>query len=207
MNLVCFSGLTAGGIVCDLLNRKQPIVRSNGTVDSYEHNIFKGLTPYLDEGEFNESIFYNQLKTYITEIPNSKDKYYGTHTHPNKIPDKCLKEFNEIVVITTSTKKCKWYKYLRFKNIHHYLKPSIESILTDYPYMNNCTEISFTDIVDGEFVNKYNLDIEHFEIWKKHNSYLYTEPSLKDLEEFNLLYTNYKDLYGTKRTSTTDETQ
>lgn len=199
MKLVCFLGLTGGGLVCDLLNHKKSIIKPDGTVDSREHNIFKGATAYLDKGPFNEDFWNTQKKRLFT---NNHDVYFGTHTHPSNIPNKFLNEFTEVIVITSTSKKCKWYKYLRYKNLYQHMQLHPETILIDYPCINNYTEISFSDIVDGEFVKRYNLSIENFENWKKHNTYLYTEPLTEDLTEFNLLFDNYKNLYGTTHSST-----
>jgi hypothetical protein len=208
MKLVCFLGLTGGGLVCDLLNhKKSEIHHTNGNVLSKEHNVFKNLTPYLDKGPFNETMWEKQVRIARVHYFNSDNLYFGTHTHPSNIPDKFIKEFKEIVVITTISKKCKWYKYLRFKNLYHHMMIDPETVLLDYPCINNYTEIKFSDIVDGEFVRQYNLDVEHFENWKSHNNYLYTQPLIEDLEKFNLLFDTRKDLYGTKRTSITNETQ
>lgn len=190
MRLVCFLGVTAGGLVCDLLNQIESPIDINGRVKSKHHNTFKNLTPYLDKGPFDESTWFqiirnNNLKPFM---------YYGTHTHPSNIPKKYLDQFVEVVVISSTTQMCKFYKYLRFKHLYSNSPINIEACFADYPPVEGCTEIKFCDVVEGRFVKEYNLNTEHFDMWKKSNSYLYDQSFT---EEFLKLYNDY----NFKRTS------
>lgn len=190
MKLICFLGLTAGGIVCDLFNHVTSVIRKNGSVDSPEHKKFKGLTPYLDKGTFNEIKFTSTLIG-LRHIDTSST-YFGTHTHPSNIPQDYINEFDEVYVITTVSKKCKFYKYLRYKHMHSHIPLHMETCFSDFPVTDGCIEIRFSDIVDGEFVKRYNLNVEHFENWKNHNNYLYT-PSVEEITEFESLFNNYQE--------------
>lgn len=178
MNLVCFPGLTGGALMCNLLNKiYNPI--DNLIVKSREHNVFKtskenGFDTYVnyDESQWNLKISWFE-KT---------DLYFGTHCHPSVI--KSLDKFKKIVVITVTTNKSKFYRFLR--NIHvnnikdenemyGHAQMIIQNNFTPYP---DCINVEFEDVVNGEFVRKNNLDIDYFNNWKKHNIFLY-EPSPK----------------------------
>lgn len=182
MRLVCFLGLTAGGLVCDLLNKVESNITTDGQVESSKHDVFKGLTPYLDKGPFDESKWLG-----VTQNSLNPFKYYGTHTHPSNIPTEHLNQFIEVVVISSVTRKCKFYKYLRYKHLYPHYPLDIETCFSDYPPFEGCTEIKFCDIVEGKFVKDYDLNVKHFNRWKKANSYLYNQPFT---EEFNYIFNN-----------------
>jgi hypothetical protein len=70
--------------------------------------------------------------------------------------------------------------------------PDLETCFSDYAPIENCTEIRFRDIIEGKFVKDYNLNVDHFEHWKKFNSYLYRDPTIEEVESFHELYYQYR---------------
>ena len=57
-------------------------------------------------------------------------------------------------------------------------------VIEDFEPHINCTNVEFSDIVNGKFVRDYNLNLDYFNKWKELNSFLYeSNPIL--LEEFN----------------------
>lgn len=178
MNLVCFPGLTGGALICNLLNKiYNPI--DGPSVKSREHNVFKtgkenGFDTYIDYDESQWNLKINWLE--------KTDLYFGTHCHPSVI--KSLNKFKKIVVITVTNNKSKFYRFLRDVYIHNvedeheiygHAKMIIENNFIPYP---NCINVEFEDVVNGEFVEKNNLDIDYFNNWKNHNNFLY-EPNPK----------------------------
>ena len=191
MKLLCFVGLSAGGLVCDLLNGTRTVITNEG-VSNREHSVLKGVTPYLDKGKFNEILWGYKLKNYRSLYQTSEDVCLGTHTHPSCIPQKYLDIFSEIFVITCLTKESKIYLYLRYKHLYPNLPINPGAVCLDFPPINNCIAIEFSDIVNGKFVEEYNLDVEHFERWKAFNSFLYKELTQDEQFEFENLMKRYK---------------
>jgi len=184
MNLVCFPGLTGGGLVCNLLNENYTPI-DNPVVKSIQHFIFKtgretGFDTYL---YYDESQWNSKIKSW-----EKTNFYFGTHCHPSII--KVLDKFKKIIVITVTTNKSKFYRFLRDIHIHNvedenemygHAKMIIENNFTPYP---NCVNVEFEDIVNGEFVRKNNLNINYFNDWKNHNNFLYEpDPKLTSIFE------------------------
>lgn len=184
MKLVCFSNNTAGGLVCDLLNNKQPMINSYRTT-SGEHSVFK----IEDTPTVQTTIDVDKWNQIITAHKNS-DVWFGTHAHPGCIPN--FDMFTKVIVITTESRQSKVYRWLRyyhgwFKSTHKDWFESDELDKIDkirclaknifHPFMSwnhpNCHNIEFEHIVSGKFVEINNLNTDNFNLWKKHNPWLY----------------------------------
>jgi hypothetical protein len=180
MNLVCFPSFTAGGLVCNLLNEKFTTI-SGVTVKSREHNVFKTgdnwKSPYK---EYIKEFWEHKIKIY-----SKSSNWFGTHCHPSVI--ECLSSFDKKIAITTKTETSKYYRFLRSYYIYFQsqvdpqfdINGLVSNILNDeFESHNDCTNIEFSDIVDGTFVKEYNLNLDYFNIWKEKNIFLYKENSL-----------------------------
>ena len=178
MNLVCFSSFTTGGLVCNLLNKKFIPIQGM-TIKSREHNIFKTGdnwgSPYK---EYLKEVWERNIKVY-----DKSSYWFGTHCHPSVI--ECLSSFDKKIAITTRTTRSKYYRFLRSyyiyfeKHPHLTIDSTVVSILNDtFEAHTDCTNIEFTDIVDGTFVKEYNLNLDYFNIWKEKNIFLYKDNSL-----------------------------
>jgi hypothetical protein len=182
MNLVCFSNNTAGALVCDLLNRK-PLVFNGYKVDNIEHSLFKlGDTPtvqlHININDWNKLV--NKYKDRTT--------WMGTHAHPTAIPD--LTVFQSVIAITTTTRRSKLYRWLRYYNGWFLSNtpgweetdelPKIDKIrelsknvFVEFTADPRCINIEFEDIVTGVFVKQNNLNNDYFLNWQSANSWLY----------------------------------
>jgi hypothetical protein len=182
MKLVCFSNNTAGGLVCDLLNRKTSDFFGYKT-SNLEHSVFKIGDTSTIQTQIDLSIWQARIECY-----KNQPKWFGTHAHPSCIPDLSL--FDDVISITTVTRKSKLYRWLRyyhgwFKNAHPdwYESQALEKIdkvrelaknvFEAFLPHDNCKNIEFEDIVEGKFVKDFNLDVEYFSTWKNNNSWLY----------------------------------
>lgn len=173
MNLVCFPGLTAGALICNLLNQKF-IPITDYTVQSKEHNVFK--TGPEEGFQVYQTYVEKQWEKQILKYSKS-NLYFGTHCHPTCI--KSLNNFDKIIVITVTTIESKLYRFLRNVFIHKLenkkeicgnAKMIIENNFEPFP---NCINIEFENIVNGKFVEDNKLNINYFNDWKKYNNYLY----------------------------------
>ena len=188
MNLVCFSSLTSGALVCNLLNEtfieiNSPIVKSK------EHMFFKtGDTWCKTYREYNKIQWEKKL---ILGNVRHTNKWLGTHCHPSVI--ECLLTFANKIAITTTTELSKYYRFLRAYhllpgndtaqlNVH--LNGIIDCMIDDFEPHTECTNIEFSDIVDGTFVKNFNLNVDYFNTWKEHNIFLYKHDAFL-LEYFN----------------------
>lgn len=184
MNLVCFSSLTAGALVCNLLNKKFTTITAPD-VSSEEHNFFKiGDSWNKTYREYNSSRWKAKLM-----MSNNKftTEWLGTHCHPSVI--ECLSVFDRKIAITTTTELSKYYRFLRayyifFKKDNSHLNGIIDAMRDDFEPHNACTNIEFSDIVDGTFVKDFNLNNDYFNTWKEHNNFLYNQDPFL-LEYFN----------------------
>jgi hypothetical protein len=177
MNLVCFSSLTAGALVCNLLNNKFIDIKES-VVNSREHNVFK----------IGDEIWGKTIRTYMkkdwdvkTNIWKKSNTWFGTHCHPSVI--ECLPLFEKKIAITTMSDTSKYYRFLRACHVYFTKDNSprtvlVQSIIDDFEPHNECTNIEFSDIVDGTFVKEYNLNVDYFNSWKEHNNFLYKEDPL-----------------------------
>lgn len=182
MKLVCFSNNTAGGLVCDLLNGTNNISSSYNTT-GYEHSVFK----LGDSDSVNLIVDVNKWNKRVEQF-SSYDKWFGTHQHPSVIPD--LTKFDSVISITTMNRSSKLYRWLRiyygwFKPNHplYVEDDSLESIdrarelaknvFTPFTPYEGCINIEFSDIVNGDFVRQYNLNLDYFNKWLINNPWLY----------------------------------
>jgi len=182
MKLVCFSNNTAGGLLCDLLNRKTSKF-SGYKISNLEHSAFKiGDTPTI-QTQINLHAWQSRIDRY-----KNQSEWFGTHAHPSCIPD--LSVFEEVISITTVTRKSKLYRWLRyyhgwFKNAHpdwqesdsleqiDKIRELAKNMFEVFLPHDNCKNVEFEDIVEGKFVKEFDLDIEHFSNWKTNNTWLY----------------------------------
>jgi hypothetical protein len=181
MNLVCFSGHTGGALVCDLLNNTtSPIIGI--AIDSLAHDLLKvgdGIGGTVHRN-FDESVWANkiaQLKTFEFQAD-----WYGTHTHPSVMSENIFNQFDKVLAITTETMESKLFRYLRFA---HILTDATENMVAEsFESDSRCMNVEFADIVNGKFVSDNNLSQEHYENWKKANSFLF-DPDPNLVEAFN----------------------
>jgi len=176
MNLVCFPNYCAGGLLCDLLNNKTTSL-VDSTLPSVEHNTFKQNNFGFRVQRVFDIKLWNKKVNMYREQPIYNDTYFGTHIHPNYIPD--LKVFNKVMVITDLTNLSKWYRFLRIFHLHlkntdeHAVKDLLIQLKDTFVDHNDCKNIEYCDIVNGEFVIENKLNVEHFNNWSKANSWLY----------------------------------
>lgn len=182
MKLVCFANNTAGGLICDLLNNK--ISEFDGyRIDNIEHSLLKvGDTPTIQT-----QISINRWNYKVSALKDQTG-WLGTHAHPNAIPD--LSIFEDVIVITTLTRKSKLYRWLRC--YHGWYKAAFpnwveddspasidkirelaKNVFEEFKPYPNCKNIEFEDIVEGKFIKDNNLNWDYYSTWKKNNSYLY----------------------------------
>jgi hypothetical protein len=184
MNLVCFSSLTAGALVCNLLNNKFTEINAPDVI-SKEHSFFKiGDSWGKTHREYNDTRWKTKL---MMAKFNFTTEWLGTHCHPSVI--ECLSTFEKKIAITTTTELSKYYRFLRayhlfFNKDKSHLNGIIDAIRDDFEPHNDCTNIEFSDIIDGTFVKNYNLNIDYFDAWKTYNSFLYKQDPFL-LEYFN----------------------
>lgn len=194
MKLVCFSNNTAGGLVCDLLNNNFDKMLGFRTINK-EHSALK-------VGDTNPI----QRKLDV-ELWNQKIKYWrnsncwlGTHAHPSIIPD--LSIFDEVIAITTLTRKSKFYRWLRcyhgwFLSANPHWKETdslteidkirnlAKNVFEDFEPHSQCKNIEFEDIVEGRFVKYHNLNQDYFNNWQKNNPWLYNNLETWAVKRFN----------------------
>lgn len=182
MKLVCFSNNTAGGLVCDLLNNVQNLTENYNT-NGHEHSVFKiSDTPAIELTiDINKWNF--QIKNY-----KNKNTWFGTHQHPSIIPN--LIEFEKVLVITTTQRCSKLYRWLRYyygwyKLAHpdwlenntlesiDKIRELAKNMFISFTPHENCINIEFSTIVNGGFVNEYDLNLEYFKQWQNKNPWLY----------------------------------
>jgi hypothetical protein len=183
MNLVCFPNNTGGALVCDLLNHKRSEF-CGYKIQSTEHNAFKvNDTPTV---QFTLNI--NEWNNRISKFRNT-DQWLGTHAHPTAIPDITI--FQNVMAITTGTRSSKLYRWLRY--YHGWflsvmpdweennkletidkVRELAKNVFVEFTPYNNCTNIEFDKIVNGDFINEYKLDQDYFEEWKQLNPWLYS---------------------------------
>ena len=185
MKLVCFPNYTGGALVCDLLNNKTSPFRGS-VIASIDHSVFKigdkgfGVLRECDQAIWSTKV--NKFKDFTS--------WFGTHCHPSIIK---LNDFDEIISITTESEQSKWYRFLRAYYIYfeghinniEMLDGLIERIFDEFESHPECKNIEFEDIVNGKFVEEYNLNIEHFNEWKGLNSWLYSESDPLLVKHFN----------------------
>lgn len=192
MNLVSFAAVTAGGLVCELLNNTTTEIGLNGTYNSFQHNLMKNNSKTY---EFNEKKWEDRLK-YANALNQVWDNaWYGTHIYAGVLPEKYANQFEKILIITTSTTLSKWYYFLRLLKIRDDLRDvpldenCIEMVLdsvSEYYFLPDARYINveFEDVVSGKFVREFNLNPSQFDKWKQSNSYLYeTHPKLYETFE------------------------
>lgn len=186
MKLVCFSNNTAGGLVCDLLNNKLPIMIDYKT-DSVQHKVFKidDSPTIITEISDKNLLVWNEL----VKKKKNLNLWYGTHYHPSCIK---LEDFKSVICITTLTEKSKIYRWLRY--YHGWFKSEYsnwiedetiekidkirelsKNVFVEFKPHPNCKNIEFEDIVNGKFVMENNLNQTYFELWKENNQWLYEE--------------------------------
>jgi len=182
MKLVCFSNNTAGGLLCDLLNNKYNLTEGYKT-GGKEHSILKISDTAGIELNIDIPKWESQVALYI-----NNPIWAGTHQHPSVIPD--LSKFEKVIAVTTTSRASKLYRWLRYyygwyKSSHpDFIEDnSIESIDKIRELAKNifvpfvphklCTNIEFSDIVNGSFVKDNNLNIDYFNQWQRNNPWLY----------------------------------
>lgn len=187
-NLICFPHYTCGGVMCDILSDTFSPVASNGGINSLQHSIGKigdtdtVLTNY-DPQQFMDN---------VTAMNLLKNSWIGTHCWPGLLP---LDEFDQIIVITTTTFKSKIYRWARAH--HHYFAPQWGELTGMYlvdktretaknyviPFMpvfaSNVLNIEFADVVETtqefQYAINYRDCTKHVQRWKEINHFLYAD--------------------------------
>ena len=194
MNLVCFSNNTAGGLVCDLFTGDA--VKMDGyKTTGIDHSLFKVLDSPTVQRKMHPVAWEHKVK----EFSNS-DRWMGTHYHPSIIPN--LGNFDKVIAITTTTRTSKLYRWLRyyhgwFKN-HNLtweendnllnidkIRELAKNVFDTFEPHPACENVEFEDIVNGNFIVKNNLNIDHFIIWKTANPWLYSTEETWAVKRFN----------------------
>jgi hypothetical protein len=194
MKLVCFSNNTAGGLVCDLLNHRRSNMDSYRTTGS-AHSAFKiGDRPDIQWSVDTES--WNRQISRVQDL----ELWMGTHLHPSGIPDPV--EFQQIVVITTESRRSRLYRWLRYYHgwfCHHdpdwsesddlaaidRIRELAKNVLEPYTPYPGCWNVEFEHIVSGQFVAENNLDDEYYQQWRKANAFLYAPVDSWAVQRFN----------------------
>lgn len=195
MKLVCFCNNTAGGLVCDLLNQKKTRLYKYKTT-SAEHRLFKvGDNPTVQFSVDRER--WNQ----IVEQNRDCEEWVGTHCHPSGIPD--LGVFEQILVITTTTRESMLYRWLRyyngwFKNEYptwiecndlgaiDKIRELAKNVFVEYPAYPGYECVEFSDIVTGEFIRDNGLCMDTFNQWRTMNPWLNDTASYQwGIDRFN----------------------
>jgi hypothetical protein len=183
MKLVCFSNYTGGALVCDLLNKKTTKF-TGSTIPSREHDMFKIGDVGFGVYRTCDSDKWLSLVSKFKNLPT----WFGTHCHPSSINN--LSDFDEIISITTESEKSKWYRFLRAYHIYFEGKLSevdglIDRMFDEFESHPSCKNIEFEDIVNGKFVEEYQLNVEYFNEWKCLNSWLYSDIDTSLSNQFN----------------------
>jgi len=187
-NLICFPHYTCGGLLCDILSDTFSPLHTNGGVDGVHHSVGKigdASTVFTD---YNPQEVMNNIAT--MDLPDHS--WIGTHCWPGKLP---LDQFDQVIVITTTTFKSKIYRWARAH--YHYFIPTWQTFsgmeLIDkaretaknyvVPFApvvskSNVINIEFADVVETtpEFyyaINNRDCSM-HIDRWKKVNSFLYS---------------------------------
>lgn len=209
MKLICFSNNTAGGLLCNLLNKNFDLEKHHQftyRVSSQHHEEFKvGDSPTIQK-DLDLTLWNKKIEDW-----GSDTSWVCTHAHPSIIPD--LSVFEEIIAITTLTRTSQLYRWLRY--YHGWFKIAdptwIESnnitpidkvrylaynVFEPFEAHPLCKNIEFEDIVSGKFVQENNLDQEYFNEWKQRNPWLYpVEQNSWAVKRFN--EAEYEILYNT----------
>lgn len=184
MKLICFPNNTAGGLICNLFNKKQPIFVGYKTVNN-EHNIFK----FEDTPTICNNITDKQLWFEVTKKYKDTNVWYGTHVHPIAIPN--LQDFDDVLLITTQTEKSKLYRWLRYYYGWFYssmpnwvednslekidkIRELCKNVFVGFSPFDAYKFVEFEDIVSGKFIKENNLNSDQYHTWCENNKFLYT---------------------------------
>jgi hypothetical protein len=199
-NLICFPHYTCGGLLCDIMTGSFSPLAANGGIASIQHSIGKiGDTDTVmldyDPEEFMQKISSKNLPS---------GNWVGTHCWPGNLP---LDQFNNILIVTTTTFKSKIYRWAR-AYYHHFLpewknmsdielidksRETAKNYLVPFePVLNksNVLNVEFADIVETtqEFYHAidYRESTNHMTRWKEVNYFLYAEDFWKSkaVEQF-----------------------
>lgn len=188
-NLICFPHYTCGGLLCDILTDTFSPLAANGGIDSIQHQIGKIGDTDTVLTDYDPQQFMSQ----ISAMAWSENIWIGTHCWPGRLP---LNQFDQVIVITTTTFKSKIYRWARA--YHHYFAPQWNQftgielvdkaretaknyVIPFDPVFSklNVLNIEFADVVETtqEFyhaVNHRNCTM-HVNRWKDANSFLYAD--------------------------------
>ena len=200
MRLLCFPHYTAGGLLCDIFERKVSKIGLNGGVDSVSHSLGK----IGDSDTIFTDFDADELKSKLSVYKNV-NVMVGTHCWPGNL-DCSVAE--EVISITTETSKSKIYRWLRSWHHHTSKLDNVKSLtgidlidkqrelaknyLIPFRAVNGVTNIEFADIVEAtpEFFNlvKDLPTNEHLKRWHETNQFLYD----KNLWNNNLVQRYYE---------------
>jgi hypothetical protein len=194
MKLVCFSNNTAGGLVCDLLNHQRSGINSYRTTGS-AHSAFKlGDSPGI-QWSVDPVTWQQQVDRFW-----GTDHWMGTHVHPSGIPD--LNPFQQIVVISTESRRSRLYRWLRYYHgwfCHHdphwvesddlvsidRIRELAKNVFDPYTPHPGCWNVEFEHIVSGQFVADHGLDHEYYQQWRNANQFLYSSANSWAVQRFH----------------------
>jgi len=183
MKLVCFSNNTGGGLICDLLNHKHTWSDSY-KISNIEHNVFKQTDTPTISTKISDLDMWNK----VSKKYKNSNQWYGTHVHPSAIPN--LNDFEEVLIITTTSRNSKLYRWLRYyygwfysvepnwiedDNLEHTdkIREMAKNVFVEFSGWKDYPCVEFSDIVSGKFVNERNLNVERFNDWKSKNQFLF----------------------------------
>jgi hypothetical protein len=187
-NLICFPHYTCGGVLCDILTNTFSPTIVNGGINSIQHRIGKIGDANTVLTEYDPQQFMNQ----VTAMTLSENSWIGTHCWPGFLP---LEQFNQVIVVTTTTFKSKIYRWARA--YYHYFAPQwteltgmdqidkIRETAKNYlvPFMPvfepNVLNVEFADVVETTEEFRYAIDHQdctiHMQRWKEINHFLYAD--------------------------------
>ena len=189
INLICFPHYTCGALLCDILSDTYSPMLDNGAIASINHRIGKiGDSIIFDDYDPDE--FLLNLK----QIKLNKGTWIGTHCWPGIID---VSQFEQLVVITTTTYRSKLYRWARAYHHFHKNSPSFMKVsgmdridkeretAKNYikPFLPvnavNVINIEFAEIVENNIqfqnlVRGHNTDM-HISRWKSVNNFLYSQ--------------------------------
>lgn len=188
-NLVCFPHYTCGGLLCDIMTGSFSNLAINGGIASIQHAI--GKIGDTDTVMIDYDV--DELMRTIASKNLTNQDWVGTHCWPGQLP---LNEFNQLLVITTTTFKSKIYRWARAH--YHYFAPQWKNLLgmelidksretaKNYlvpykPLLNkpNVLNVEFADVVENTPEFYYAIGhrecAAHLQRWKQVNYFLYSE--------------------------------
>lgn len=187
-NLVAFPHYTCGGLLCDILSNTFSPLSANGGINSIQHSVGKIGDSDTVLTDYDPVQFMHKIASLAT--PNHG--WIGTHCWPGRLP---LNQFNQVIVVTTTTYRSKIYRWARA--YHHYFRPQWQELAgldlidkareTAKNYLipfepvfeKNVVNLEFADVVEAthEFHSAMSHcnSTHHMDRWQQVNAFLYSD--------------------------------